>query len=282
MGRITEALAAAGHARYVVVGRAMFAVRRIDTDELRQVGFAQLEGSSAAKQAEAQIADERRQGEALIRAMTPGEAREAEAKHIGRLRELQVSRFRSMIATPDGDRAFMRRCNAYICASVTRVGTLLEGVVLPDRTLIPDDEDPAGFAEDARSEAEVQAGAPPVYSEPIQFVQDEADHKPSEGRLWVHLLSVSDRFTLGQAIMDMQTASVVREVLPFRGGSRGRQDLPPTRGDVRTDASRDPAVEPVRDGVQPAGDGARSKGRARADREGRGSVPRRGREQVGG
>jgi hypothetical protein len=248
---------------FVVVGQRIYVCRRVVTDDLRLIGYAALEGAAAVKAVEEQVAAERRQMQDLFG--LKGEAREQKAAEVlAKLQDFQRQRLAAMTSTPDQKREYAKRCTAYICASVFRYGAVRPDAEIPDFVhVLPEGADPGTIAVDLRDAAEVEAEVNPIYAEPLQFVEAEGDHNPEAGRMWVHRIPQAHREALGTAIMSLHHQATVGEVLPFREDT-GAGDLVSLAGEgVRAAAARDPAADPVREGVQPVVPAGRKQGRGR-------------------
>lgn len=267
MGKLAEAMAEEARPRYLVVGRRFFGIERVDTLALHAVGFAHLEGSGAARQADAELQAERERLAAQEREVAgrKGKAADKVREQIAAARKhMYESRIRATMDDPEGNRAFRQRCDAYICAAVARVGALLPDVALPEYGLIPDGVDPATFAVDLRDDPNDGA---PEYSEDLRFVQDKAAASPKDGTVWIGVLTRKERAELGVSIMNVCARSTVREVTPFR---RGRRDVPAPAsagGDVPHAAGPARGAGAVADRSGRAVHGARTR-RGRGSREG--------------
>jgi hypothetical protein len=260
--------AALGRDWFIAVGQRIYVARRVNTDQLRLIGFAALEGSAAVKTVEDQIAIERRKLQDL-RGLD-GQAREEKAAQmIGTLQALAQQRLQAMTRSPEQQAEYLRRCNAYICASVHRYGAVKPGVALPEFIhVLPDGTDASTVAVDLRDEEEIAADAKPIYAEPLRFTEDERQHDPANGVLWVHRIPQQHREALGTAIITLHHQATVGEVLPFRGAPGDRRDVPRSGKGVREVAAPGPGADPGANGVQsvvPQG-GRRGRGRGGQDR----------------
>ncbi len=224
--------------RVVAVGPWLFRVRRVNSDDLRRVGWAELEGSAAAREARQQVQDQA----AVERARHLGGDAQADRKaamvEADRRRQAAAT-FARMTSTPEGERAWVQRCDAYIRACVTHAGRV-SGDALPDAVTVLELEQVADVAHELE---------PGVYLHPARIVLEETeqDLDATPARVWVHHLTAEQRILLGTVLIRLQ--SVAGEVRPFRG-ARGATSADRADGEgVRQDAARDPALGAGRGGA---------------------------------
>ena len=235
-------LAAPARPVLISFGRLVYEVRRVNSDDLRRVGYAVLEGESSVRAAEREIKDEARRARKLLRGLS-GEAKTTEARRIeGELEEKEEKRLELMLESPQRQVALLERSAAYICAAIVGAGRLLDGVASPDLGTVIDAADPALVLEDLRSDAEIEAGKPPIYVEPIRYVQEEAEQDPDKGRIWVHALPEGERRILGGAVIVLQGVS--REIRPFRLEPPAAPDAGQPVDEVSPPPARDPDARP--------------------------------------
>src|SRR5262245_47875262 len=151
VGRAVAAIAAASRPRYVVVGRAIWGVRRVNSDDLRAVGYAALEGSAAGRQAAAEMSKLRREAKDLAAGATPDQIEAHEVELQKQLRAVVERRDAAFGSSADGARALQQRLDGYVVAAVQRCGILLDDVEYEKVDILPDDVDPATIAKDLRS-----------------------------------------------------------------------------------------------------------------------------------
>lgn len=240
-------LAAPARPVLISFGRLVYEVKRVNSDDLRRVGYAVLEGAASVKQAEAEIKQESKRARALLKATPAEELAEQQRLADERLEELSMRRLESITATPQSQVALLERCGAYICAAIVGAGRLRAEVETPDLGVVVSADDPAEVLEDLRSEEEIEAGKPPIYVERISYVRLEAEQNIEAGRIWLHALPEDDRSLLGSAIILLQ--SVSREVTPFRLSPRRSDDARRASEEVQQAPARDPASKPIRAGV---------------------------------
>jgi hypothetical protein len=243
VGKMAAILAAPARPVLISFGRLVYEVRRVNSDDLRRVGYAVLEGAASVRAAEKEIKEESRKARALLKATPAEELAEQEALAEERLAEISIRRFEALTATPQSQVALLERCGAYICAAVVGAGRLREEVETPDLGVVVAADDPATVLEDLRSDAEIEAGKPPIYVERISYVRLEAEQNIDAGRIWLHALPEDDRSLLGSAIILLQ--SVSREVTPFRLCPRGAPADRRAGEEVQPAAARDPDARPV-------------------------------------
>jgi hypothetical protein len=266
---VARLLAESTRQHVAVVGRLLFGIERVDSSQLAHYGWAELEGAAAVRQIDAQLEAEQEAFRARLSGSKAAAQIEAEqAQAFERLRELGRSRWKAMIGRPEGAEALRRRCDAYVCAAVARMGHLLPGAAVPEGVL-PDGADLATIAVDLRDEAEVAAGVAPIYLAPTRFVIKQAEEDLDKGVVWVHSLSPDQRGALGLIIMGVQEGGA--DLACFRGEPGA------LRGDL-ADRDRDGALAPrgagadaLADGVHdpmPASRGGRNRSERRAARAG--------------
>jgi len=255
---VARLIAESAREHYVVLDRTIYAIRRINSDQLRHHGWAELEGASSVKAALEQID---REAEDLRKRIDPKRRKKPDDELRMKLLELQRSRMLAIYSRPESAEAQLARCTAYICAAVVGAGRLRDDVDLKELVVVlPDDADPATLAEDLRLPDEIEHGAPPVYLAPVRFVQDEAAEDLDHAITWVHRLSAIQRSTLGALVIDLQ--SVAGEVTSFRraAGAAGGV-LEAGEGDGAL-AARGAGAGPVAGGVRdPVPAGRRDRGR---------------------
>lgn len=233
--------------RVIAVGRWLLRVRRVNSDDLRRVGWAELEGSASAREARQQVQDQA----AVDRAQALGGEAQADRKRAmleADRRRQAAATFDRMTSTPEGQAAWTRRCDAYIRACVVGAGRLRDDIDAGP-VAVHELEDIPQIA------AELDPG---VYLAPARIVPDEADADldASPARVWIHVLTAEERILVGTVLIRLQ--SVAGEVRPFRG-ARGAAAADRADGEgLRADAARDPAAGAGGDragGVGPGRDG---------------------------
>lgn len=240
MGKLAAEIAAPAKSRLVVLGSLVYRIVRVNSDELRRVGYAGLEGAASVRAVETQLRQHQRELRAKLSGLK-GEALEellkAEAAKEEALLDL---RYQRLLERPEGQTAMLERSTAYVCAAVRGAGKLLDTTIRPlDGNVVHCDLDEvASVLADLRDEAQIAAGVAPIYLEDLRFVTSEADHNPEKGRVWVHALPEAARRVLGQAIADLQ--SITADLEPFR--LRAGEPAGPGRAgaEVQQAPARDP------------------------------------------
>lgn len=198
--------------RLVRQGDLVFRIERVDSTQLRRHGYATLEGSTAAQEAiaAAQAKYLREADESAGIPLATIEEREAHNRRL--LSERNAAHLMALNRDAAGQVAFLARCDAYLLAAVSGVGTALEEVpsdadaVRPDLEMYDRDTDAAEVAEEIRD---------------CRLVQSRAAHDTDRGAIWIGVLSESQRRELGMVVMAIQNEEAAREVAPFRRGGRG-------------------------------------------------------------
>lgn len=220
----SQALQARNESRdYLRHGRSVFEVRPIVSADLWQIGYAELEGSAAYA---AEMEEARREGESLrlglgAPGLTAERRAEIEASLLDMHQRRERARLQAWLSSDKSRRAYLERCDAHLCASVTRAGLIPEDVELPDDMLEP---------------------APtciwPVVLEDVTLVRHlhEADY--AADRVPVADLGEVARVALGSWLIRYRSLQAAREVRPFRAGSAARIDCRSTGAEVRPVASR--------------------------------------------
>lgn len=190
--------AAASGSYYAVIGRSVWRFKRVTSDSLRRVGFAALEGSRAARAAAEEAAQAHREYLATFGALTPEDRQRALDGLAERDARDARKRLADMLATEEGEKAYVARCTAYVRAAVTGGG------------LLPEDQDQGP---EVRIVLTPPAG---VEIEAFRIVSDkrEATEDGPEPRVWVETIPERQRVQLGLAIQ--RALDVSPEVLPFR------------------------------------------------------------------
>lgn len=240
MGKLAAAIAATTKPRLIAWGDLVYRVIRVDSDDLRRVGFATLEGAASVREVDVRLREVQRQTRAKVSKLKPEEAEAELAKAKEREAALAEDRLVALLGRAEAQVAVLDRYDAYICSAITGVGRLLDTTERHPLGVVVDVsyEDRATVLEDLRDEAEVGAGAEPIYIEQIRFVQSEKDHDPDKGRVWVHSLNEEQRRLLGTAIAVLQ--SVAGDLVPFRLQPRAPAD-PGEAGDpIQQATARDP------------------------------------------
>lgn len=274
MSRVAAQLVESTGNRLIVVAGMVLEVQRVDSDMLRREGWAALEGASSVREALERIRQEQ-QAERSAFAGTPEEVRVARSQHNRELAEKSARRtLEAMLSRPEGQVEFLRRCTAYLCAAVVRLGVARPDLELPiqDPTvgpfaLLPPGTPAPDVAKDLRTEEEAAAGAPPVFLEPGGFVRLREQEDAAAGRVWAHRLSEAQRMAVGSAILSLQSVAV--SVRPFRGAAGDHHRDPPRGEGVREVAPRGPEA---RAGGPGAGDRVRRAGGRKRGAPG-GAVP---------
>lgn len=262
---LAEELIASVEEHYVVLGRTIYAVRRVNSDQLRHQGWATLEGSSSARAALAEAQERAEELQARSDGMTPEELAEAQ-RQVAAQRE---SYWRAMVGRPEGAEAMLSRSDAYICAAVVGAGALRDDLPAVGCEVLTPDQAPEVVAQDLRTPEEIASGSwpDPVYLVPQTFVRELVAEDAAQRRTWVHRLSTAQRTTLGTAIAQLQ--EVASEVAPFRRLAGPRRPALAAHGGDGDPPARAAAHEPVGDGSDPVVQGRSRKGdrRARQERE---------------
>lgn len=263
MKNVARLIAESTRERYVVLGRTIYAVRRADSDALRHVGFAALEGAASVREAMDRIGAEQADEVKRLNGMPADQRAAAQAEVMARLTDLGQRRLQAMVATPSGDAAMLERCTAYLCAAVVGAGMLrADASDFGSVAVLADQVEPSSVAEDLRDEDEIAAGVAPTYLAPIRYVRSQAEEDLDAGRVWVQTLSIEQRSALGMVVIGLQ--SVASEVTPFRRAAGAAGGDLEAGNEVREVATRGPGADSVADGVRggvPAG--GRGRGRAR-------------------
>lgn len=210
MSSIAAEIAAEGRERLYVVGRRLYGIRRVNSDDLRHTGWAALEGAAAVRQVEEAARKEAEEIRARLAALSPEQAEAAREAARDKVAEWQQGRMLAMLGRPEGEAAFLARCTAYLCAAVAKVGRLLPEVEVAVGE-VASGTDLATIAEP------IPGTDPPRYSEPIRFVRAEAEEDLDKGVVWVHRLTDDVRVTLG--LLAIQAQGVAQELAPFRGAT---------------------------------------------------------------
>lgn len=258
---IAHEIASQARERYVVLGQRIFAVRRVNSDDLRHVGWAALEGTASVREAQKRMAAEVRELRDRLNG-TPAEQIAAERAKVGaRLEQMAVEKLELLEGRPEGRNAFLERCTAYVCAAVCGAGRLLQRYS-GEALVLNDGVDPDQIAEPLPDAGDGRIR----YLEPVRFVRLEADEDLDAGRIWVHRLTEDDRRSLGLQCIALQ--SVASEVAPFRRAAGAARDVSPAGDDVQGAPAPAPAARPVGGGVQRRGTRGRARGGERADAQG--------------
>lgn len=207
---IAAEIAAGGGERLYVVGRRLYGVRRVNSDDLRHTGWAALEGAAAVRQVEEQARKEAEEMRSRIAALSPEQQEQARDIAKEKLAEYQQGRLMAMLGRPEGQTAFYARCTAYLCAAVCKAGRLRDDVEM-EAGEVPPGTDLATIAQP------IPGTDPPRYSEPIRFVRAEAEEDLDKSVVWVHRLSDEVRVALGMLCLSAQ--GVAQELAPFRGAT---------------------------------------------------------------
>jgi hypothetical protein len=221
MGKMAHALGAKARPRLLFIGQIVWRVKLVDSLGLAKEGFAHLEGSTQARQAQAEINRDTKALHAELQAIPVAERKRRQLEFDLRNYEIEQRRLEIMRSTPQGEAALQQRMCGYIKAGVTGSGKLRDGVKLEDGEDVPVfgllDEygDPAQFLEDCRTPQEVEEGREPYYIDPLQFVDTEAEQDIEAGRVWILTLSDEYRLNLGTAIQGLQ-GEVADRLKPFR------------------------------------------------------------------
>ena len=253
MGKLAATIAAPAAPKLIAWGDLVYRVRRVDSDDLRRVGFAALEGSASVREAETELRRLQREARARISKLTPEEAIVELEKAAAREAEIAEQRLVAVLGRPEGQTALLDRYDAYICAAITGAGRLLATTERRPPGVVVDADDPAKVLEDLRDQEEIEAGKEPVYIEAIRFSQREAEHDPDRGVVWIHALSEDQRRLLGAAIGILQ--SVTGALVPFRLEPRGPADPGETVSILQQAPERDHGLGSGGSGAGPVGDG---------------------------
>lgn len=228
MGKIAKRLGAKARPKLLHIGRNVYRTRLVDSLKLARAGYAHLEGSAQLKVALAEVSREARELQELLRGMPEAERKRRAQELAKRDYDLGQRRLEVMRSTPQGAKALSERQNGYLKAAVTGMGLLLEdargenGEPLPESGLLEYHE-PANFLEDLRTEEEAEAGEPPYYIEPVQFVDTEDEADEDAGRIWLQTIPEDEREALVMAIQLLQMPAA-EHLKPFRCGARGSAD----------------------------------------------------------
>lgn len=211
--RIGHLMSEALRERVVVLSPWVFVVRRVNSDDLRRVGWAELEGASDAVVARRQADDDRKIEQAKRVASNPKSVAKLEADRTA-LRQRQAEmELQRMLGSASGQRAWLERCDAYIRACVVSAGRIR----LDREPAKGADGDPLPIElfdlADLPSVAEAVDGSD-AYTDPMTFVADQSQHDPEQGRVWIHVLSERQRVTLGSTLLQLQ--GVAPELAAFR------------------------------------------------------------------
>lgn len=210
---------------YVSLGQWVWRVRRVNTDTLRRVGHAHLEGSEAYRRVQEEIARERQ--EQIVAQSHPDEesrqaalARMAEAEQRRSARKLQA-----LVAKPESEAALLDRCDAYLCAAIDAGAVLAQ----PREGAHRYDEEPPL----------AKGWTPWVWTRDGEEADDTKGHVP------IGFLSTTDRTLLGLVVQGAQEGLTRRRVAHFRPGHGAASDPAPTGAGVRDGSGGDRGdVEP--------------------------------------
>jgi hypothetical protein len=216
---------------YVAVGDMCWRVRRVNSAQLSAQGYDHLEGSEAYKAVQADIARERREYLATLNQSDPTAKAEAVAQVAVAERSRTLRRLEALESTPEGKRALLARCDAYLCASVDAAGRLAQRVTEP----------------------QIFDAAPAILGEwePWQWVAATENDAPDAGKVSVGLLGEVDRELIGLAIQSTQGGLTRRRVTTFRPGP-GAPSAPAPAGGGLPHGPRDGGA--VGTGADGAGD----------------------------
>jgi hypothetical protein len=221
MGKMAQAFGAKTRPRLLFIGQIVWRVKLVDSLGLARVGFAHLEGSAQAKQAQADVTKDAKALATEMQALPAAERKRRQLEFDLRSYELNERRLEIMRSTPQGEAALQERMCGYIKAGVTGSGKLRTGVKLEDGGDVPavglleEYGDPAQFLEDCRSPEEVEDGKEPYFIDPLRFVDTEAEQDIEAGRVWILTLDADYRLALGTAIQGLQS-EVADRLGPFR------------------------------------------------------------------
>lgn len=267
MRDLVRELAESARKHHIVLGRHLYEVRRVNSDQLRLHGWASLEGSASVKPALEEADAQRKK----LLDRVNGKVGKPDPAAVTALRELEMSKVRAMASRPEGAAALLDRWTAYVCAAVVGLGALREGVDYGPAAVLPPEVAPASVAVDLRDAADLEAGRPFACFQAIRYVQAEADEDLDTGAVWVHRLTAEQRTTLGGIIVSLQ--SVASEVTPFRRAAGAAGAVSSAGEGVREVAARGAGADPVPDGVQPGVPAGRRKSRGRGGRAAQAGVP---------
>lgn len=267
MRDLVRELAESAHRHYIVLGRSLYQVQRVNSDQLRLHGWASLEGSASVKPALEEVDKQR----AALQARVGGKTIAADPAALQALQALQLAKLHALTSRPEGASALLDRWTAYVCAAVVGLGALREGVSYGAAAVLPPEVDPSSVALDLRDAKDLEAGRAPAHFQAIRYVQDEASEDLDAGVVWVHRLTAEQRTTLGGVIVSLQ--SVASEVTPFRRAAGAAGDVLSAGEEVREVAARGAGAESVPDGLQPGRGAGRGKGRSRGSRSAEARVP---------
>jgi hypothetical protein len=211
---------------YLGMGRVVWRLRRVNSEQLQAQGYAALEGSEAYAAVQAEIARERKEHIAGLGQHADEAARRANIARVAEVeRARTLKRLEALQSTAEGRAALLARCEAYLCASVDGVANLTTPI-----------EEPGGV---------LWAAEPPNQGwEDWQWVRDERREDKPRGIVWVGRLPAQLREVLGLAVQSTQGGLTRKRVDTFRAGSGPAPAAAPPGPDLRDPPGGSPPVEP--------------------------------------
>lgn len=209
---IRQSAARAALDRVILSGPWALQVRRIRSEDLFAVGWAELEGSPSARQARKEA--EKR---AKIERLRTQEQRDKQAELAANQEDLELSNAMDrVLSTAESAAAHVRRTTSYLLAGVVAMGELREPVT---ELRIVDLDEAKGLVDEEGMT-------------PCTLVEDHGrmDLAATPARVWLGIFGETDRLTLGTTIMGLN--NVAGEVRPFRVGSGAPPPAPPDREGV--------------------------------------------------
>lgn len=198
---------------FVALGRWVWRCRRVNTDQLRRVGHAHLEGSEAYRRVQEEIARERKE-QIVAHSHTDPEARAAAlAKMAEAERTRALAKLHAMTSKPESEEALLERCDAYLRASVDAGAQLAT---------------PVAGAQRYDDEPELAAGWTPWT-----WVGADEPEDREAGHVAIGRLPPSERILLGLAVQGAQEGVTRRRVEPFRAGPGAASAAAPPGDGVR-------------------------------------------------
>lgn len=268
MGKLAQQIAAPAKSRLVVLGSLVYRIVRVNSDELRRVGYAGLEGAASVRAVEAQLRQQQRELRAKLSGLKGEQLEELLKAEAAKEEALLDLRYQRLLERPEGQTAMLERSTAYICAAVRGAGRLLDTTIRPlDGNVVHCEQDEAGSVlADLRDEAQIAAGVAPIYLEDLRFVPSESDHNPDKGKVWVHALPEAARRVLGQAIADLQ--AITADLEPFRLRAGASAGSGRAGAEVQQAPARDPEVAAGGSGAgDPVSRGGKRKGAGKNQRQ---------------
>lgn len=204
----------------------IYACRRIETADLYAVDWPEIIGEDYFETLKAEWVDDEERKLAIANARDPEDLKRIEERLDARQRDATVRLLAHILADEERRNLMLRRCNAWVMASVEGVGIAKEGVL----------SGPIPAATAPRDICEVLPNG--SYVVPVRIVPGE----PGQGQICIEDLWADERLMLGiclQAIF-----SRLHRVRPLRRGQG------PSDTDIRLDgrngasAARNPDVDP--------------------------------------